>query len=68
MAELRRKCRVFRANGVAVCWLIDPAARAVEVFEEARDGERLPGDAALATPHMPEFNLPLKDLFAVLDA
>ena len=26
MAELREKCRYFRANGVDACWLIDPDA------------------------------------------
>jgi Uma2 family endonuclease len=67
MAELRRKCRSFRANGVDVCWLVDPASRTVEVFEGSRDGERLTADAALETSVMPGFSLPLKDLFAVIE-
>lgn len=67
MAELRRKCRSFRENGVDVCWLIDPQSRTVEVFEGDRDAEVAIGDAALETPVMPGFRLALKDLFAVLD-
>lgn len=67
MAELRRKCRSFRSNGVDVCWLIDPYARTVEVFEGARDGEQLPADGALETAVMPGFSITLTELFAVLD-
>lgn len=67
MAELRRKCRSFRSNGVDACWLIDPYARTVEVFEGARDGERLPADGALETAVMPGFSVSLAELFAVLD-
>jgi Uma2 family endonuclease len=67
LAELRRKCRSFRANGVDVCWLIDPYARWVEVFEGARDGERLPEDGVLETAVMPGFSVPLADLWAELD-
>ena len=66
MAELRRKCRTFRQNGVDVCWLVDPASRSVEVFEGDRDGERVAGDAVLETPVMPGFRLALGNLFAVL--
>ena len=67
MPELRRKCRSFRANGVDVCWLIDPYRRWVEVFEGERDGVRLPADAALETAIMPGFSVPLAELWAVLD-
>ncbi len=67
MAELRRKCRSFRANGVDACWLIDPMSRAAEVFEGDRDAEMLPSDGTLETAVMPGFSLPLADLFAVLD-
>ena len=64
---LRDKCRSFRANGVDACWLMDPYHRWVEVFEGARDGERLAADGALETPIMPGFSMPLSDLWAVLD-
>ena len=67
LAELRRKCRAFRANGVDVCWLIDPYARTVEVFEGDRDADQLPADGALETSVMPGFSVPLSELFAVLD-
>ncbi len=64
---LRDKCRAFRRNGVDVCWLIDPHARTVEVFEGDRDAEQLAADGTLETVIMPGFSLPLADLFAVLD-
>ncbi len=67
VAELRRKCRSFRANGVDVCWLIDPMARTVEVFEGDRDAEQLAADGVLEATVMPGFSLALSDLFAVLD-
>ncbi len=67
MAALRRKCRAFRANGVDVCWLIDPYARIVEIFEGDRDGEALAPDGALVTSVMPGFSVSLSELFTVID-
>lgn len=67
MAELRRKCRTFRANGVDVCWLIDPYARTVEAFDATRDGERLAPDVVLDAAVMPEFSVAQADLWAALD-
>jgi Uma2 family endonuclease len=66
--ELRTKCRFYRANGVDVCWLADPATRTVEVFEGERDAVRLPADATLESPLLRGFSVPLAKLFAVLDA
>lgn len=67
LSALRDKCRAFRRNGVDVCWLIDPYARWVEVFEGDRDGVRLPADGALETPVMPGFSVSLGELWAELD-
>lgn len=67
LAELRSKCRAFRPKGVDVCWLIDPYARAVEVFEGSHDSQRLPAESALETGVMPGFSLPLSELWAALD-
>ena len=66
LAELRRKCRAFRANGVDACWLIDPTSRTVEIFEGDRDAEPLTSEGVLRTEVMPGFELPLAQLFAVL--
>ena len=68
MRELREKCRFMRAGGTDVCWLVDPLRRAVEVFDDARDGETLSAPAVLESPHMPGFRLALDDLFSVLDS
>ena len=67
MVEQRAKCRFYRDHGVDVAWLIDPEARAVEVFEDANDGELLSANAALESSYLPGFSLPLAELFAVLD-
>jgi Uma2 family endonuclease len=67
MAELRRKCRSFRANGVDTCWLIDPYARTVEVFDANRDGLRLGAEEALETAAMPDCTVAQTDLWAALD-
>lgn len=66
-SELRAKCRQMRANGVDVCWLILPGQRAAEVFDDGTDGLRLSGDAVLRSDHVPGFEVPLPELFAVLD-
>jgi Uma2 family endonuclease len=66
MAELRRKCRFFRENGVEACWLIDPRSRTAEVFEGDRDAEQLVRDGVLTAACMPGFSLPLPELFAIL--
>lgn len=67
MAELRRKCRAFRDNGVDACWLIDPMTRTAEAFEGDRDAEQLSPDGALEAATMPGFSLSLTELFAALD-
>ena len=64
---LRDKCRAYREHGVEVCWLIDPARRTAEVFEMGRDAEPLRADGVLESPALPEFRLPLPELFAALD-
>src|SRR4029079_666973 len=67
MNSQRGKCRRYRANGIPVCWLVDPDRRTVEVFEGELDGKVLAAGDVLETPHMPGFSLPLDELFAVLD-
>ena len=63
----RRKCRLYRAAGVPVVWLVDPRRRVVEVFEEGRDGDVLDPGAPLATTVLPGFAVDQRDLCAVLD-
>lgn len=67
LAELRRKCRAFRANGVDVCWLIDPYARTVEAFDADRDGVQLGSDESLEATAIPELTVAQADLWAALD-
>ena len=67
MAELRRKCRTFRANGVDTCWLIDPYARVVEVFDADHDGVRLDPAELLETAAMPGFTVAQAGLWAALE-
>ncbi|MCC7364456.1 MAG: Uma2 family endonuclease [Dehalococcoidia bacterium] len=67
LSWLRDKCRFFRANGTDACWLVDPEARTVELFDGEHDGATLRGDAVLTTSALPGFELGLTGLFAVLD-
>jgi Uma2 family endonuclease len=66
LAPIVQKCRMMRAAGVDVCWLIDPETRQVFVFEGARDGE-LATTAALTSPYLPGFELPLDELWSAID-
>jgi Uma2 family endonuclease len=65
--DQREKCRFMRRYGVDVCWLIDPDARTVEVYEGEGEPVLLTGDAVLESAHLPGFSLALADLWAVLD-
>lgn len=65
LESLREKCRFMREAGTDVCWLIDPEARRVEVFEAGRDGDVTTG--VLESPHLPGLRVELAALFAVLD-
>jgi Uma2 family endonuclease len=67
MAAQRRKCREYREAGVLVCWLIDPIARVAQVLDDDIGAEPLPAGGALSTKHLPGLEIPLKELFAVLD-
>jgi Uma2 family endonuclease len=64
IAELRRKCEFLRSTGVEACWLIDPFARTAEAYEGSRSGARVD---VLAAECLPGFELPLADLFAIID-
>lgn len=66
LAELRTKCEFLRRSGVETCWLIDPVNRSAEVFE----GRKQTGTpvTVLKAESLPGFELPLADLFAILDA
>jgi len=65
-AGQREKCRQMRANGVDLCWLVDPASRTVEVFEGGIEAEPLPADGALTSPLLPGLRIALADIWAVL--
>ena len=67
LRQQRQKCRWMRANGVPVCWFIDPERRIAERFEGEDDGSELPADGALTSPLLPGFALPLADIWAELD-
>ena len=67
LSDLFAKCRLMCANGVDVCWLVDPETREAYVFEGAKDGERLPTGSALTSSFLPGFELTLADLWAELD-
>lgn len=60
LSSLLAKCRLMRAHGVDVCWLIDPIAHDAYVFEGDLDGEPVGRYAILRSAFLPgfEFSLP----------
>ena len=63
--RIHRKLVQYFKAGVKEVWLTDPEARAVEIFTGPTLPETaLEGDDALTSPLLPEFKLPLTDLFA----
>jgi Uma2 family endonuclease len=66
--ELRDKVDEWLQAGVQVVWVVDPQRHTVEVFQAnapirvLREGDTLTGD-----PVLPDFQLPLSELFAELD-
>jgi Uma2 family endonuclease len=65
------KLRLFERAAVREYWLVDPERDVVKVFRRRGDGQfpevlalSAEGDAALATPLLPGFLLPVSELFA----
>lgn len=64
LEELRGKMEVYLRNGAHVAVLVDPYARAVEVYRPERDPEVHPNAAFVALdPELPGFVLQLRPLF-----
>jgi Uma2 family endonuclease len=66
MGSLRDKCRGYLSRGIPVCWLIDPFARTVEVFEGPGVPQQILSDGELTSPELPGFALPIAELWAEL--
>jgi Uma2 family endonuclease len=65
------KRKLFDEKGVREYWMVDPKSRRVSICRRADDGTfplvdtlTLAWDGALATPLLPGWSLPLRDLFA----
>jgi Uma2 family endonuclease len=60
-----RKLRQYFEAGVKEVWLIDPESREVEIWTGPQLPEReLAGDAAITSQLLPNFALPLQELFS----
>ena len=67
-AEVAEKLDDFFSAGVQVMWLVDPCRRRIEVV--APDGTRrtfAEGAVADAAPVLPEFTMPVADVFAGIE-
>jgi Uma2 family endonuclease len=61
---MKRKLDQFFANGCKLAWIIDPKTRTVDVWESAAGPSRtLRESDALETPLLPNFSLPIAQLF-----
>ncbi|MSV35681.1 MAG: Uma2 family endonuclease [Bryobacterales bacterium] len=62
---IHRKLKQYFEAGVKEVWLIDPDAREIEIWTKpALPDHALALGEALASPLLPDFALPLQDLFA----
>ena len=62
---IHRKLKQYFEAGVKEVWLIDPESREVEIWTGPQLPEHeLAGDAAITSPLLPNFALPLKELFS----
>ncbi len=67
--EMDRKLHDYFGAGVLLVWYVDPVARTVEVFTAPDQSVVLRQDQTLTgDPVLPGFVLPLRDLFAELEA
>lgn len=58
------KCGLWIAHGVPVAWAIDPLTRTVAILRGEEDVRVLRGEGtASAAPALPEFELPLDEIF-----
>jgi Uma2 family endonuclease len=64
LPRLRNKMAIYRANGVRLAWLIDPADRRVEVYRPGREVEIHDDPATVSGGDvLPGFVLELRDIF-----
>ena len=66
--EMDRKLRDYFAAGVRLVWYVDPVARQVQTFIAVDQSQLLAeADTLTGGTLLPEFAVPLRKLFAVLD-
>ncbi len=65
---LRSKCLFYVENGVDTVWLIDPATRWVETFDDMSSGVRLRSGDRLTSRYLPGFEMDVAELFAEIDS
>jgi Uma2 family endonuclease len=66
-AEMGRKRAEYFAAGARLAWIVNPVARRVQVFTTADEYTILEeGDVLQGGDVLPEFTLPLRELFAEL--
>ncbi len=65
------KKRLYAENGVPEYWIVDPEARAVEVFRLDGDSYEpagwFTGDATVVSPLLPDLAVPLAEVFRPVD-
>src|SRR5262245_213362 len=62
--DVLEKCGVWIAHGARLVWAIEPRERLVEVFEPGKPSRELrPGDLLDGAPVLPDFRVPVAELF-----
>jgi Uma2 family endonuclease len=69
VSALVRRCLLYVANGIEIVCLVDPEAETVLVFRQGGGVEALVGAETIdLAPLLPDFSLPVEQLFGTLTA
>lgn len=63
MPEVVGKCEEYHRSGVQVVWVIDPTARTVAAHHADGSVQVFRGDDPLTCPLLPDFSVPVSNLF-----
>lgn len=68
-ADMRRKARSYMTHGTRLLWFVYPEDREIEVFRPGQTTQTLgPNDTLDGGDVLPGFSVPLREVFAAIDA
>jgi Uma2 family endonuclease len=67
-SEINEKVRVFEEDGVRLIWIIDPAKKTVDVYEDGNRTALSEKDSLTGGTILPELSINLKEFFTLPSA